>query len=291
RALNEVACSLGQKAPVTIRINPDIDARTHAKITTGTSQSKFGVPWSRARDAYRLAGSLPNLAIVGIDVHIGSQVRQLEPFETAFRKVMELVRVLRADGHSIERLDFGGGLGVPYGQDEPSPPEPRAYADMIARVTKGDGGSLIFEPGRLIAANAGVLVASVIYVKEAQERKFLVIDAGMNDLVRPAMYDARHEIVSVRESASGQGREIYDVVGPVCESSDRFAAGIYLPTLESGDLVAILTAGAYGAVMASAYNARPPAPEVLVKGNLWSVVRPRLDDDALVAADRIPDWL
>lgn len=290
-ALSDVAQSLGAIAPVTIRVNPDIDARTHAKITTGLSETKFGIPWSRAREAYRLAASLPGIAIVGIDVHIGSQISDLEPFESAFLRVMELVRILRADGHAIERLDLGGGLGVPYNRGDPPPPDPGAYAAMVARSTVGLEAKLIFEPGRLIAANAGILVASVIYLKQGEARTFLVIDAGMNDLVRPAMYDAKHEIVSVREPGQAQARGTYDVVGPICESSDRFAANLTLPVLKSGDLVAILTAGAYGAVMASAYNARPPAPEVLVKDDLWSVVRPRLDDDALVAADRIPDWL
>ena len=289
-ALNEVAATLGRRAPITIRVNPDVDARTHAKITTGTSENKFGIPWSRARAAYALAARLSNIDIVGIDVHIGSQIVELAPFETAFRRVSELVAQLRNDGHAITRVDLGGGLGVPYQNDNSPPPDPGAYGEMVARATKGLGAELIFEPGRLIAANAGILVASVIYVKKGETKTFLVLDAGMNDLIRPAMYDAHHEIVPVKEPRN-VGRARYDIVGPVCESADRFAADRDVPEIKQGELVAILTAGAYGAVMASAYNARPPAPEVLVKGPQWSVVRPRLDDDALIAADRIPDWL
>ena len=290
-ALNEVAAALERRAPVTVRVNPDVDAKTHAKITTGTSESKFGIPWSRARAAYALAARLPNIEIVGVDVHIGSQIVELDPFETAFRRVTELVAQLRADGHAIARVDLGGGLGVPYQKDNTPPPDPGAYGEMVARATKGLAAELIFEPGRLIAANAGILVASVIYVKDGEAKRFLVLDAGMNDLIRPAMYDAYHEIVPIREPGVGVPRARYDIVGPVCESADRFAADRDLPEIRQGELVAILTAGAYGAVMSSAYNARPPAPEVLVKGREWSVVRPRLDDDALIATDRIPDWL
>jgi diaminopimelate decarboxylase len=288
-ALSEIAVATGKRAPITIRVNPNVDAKTHAKITTGTSENKFGIPWSRARDAYALAARLPNIEIVGVDVHIGSQIVDLEPFDAAFARVAELVRILRADGHSISRVDLGGGLGVPYRRDNTPPPDPGAYAEIVARATAGLGAALIFEPGRLIAANAGILAASVIYVKDGETKKFLILDAGMNDLIRPAMYDAHHDIVPVREKQEPRAR--YDVVGPVCESSDRFAADMELPELASGDLVAILTAGAYGAVMSSSYNARPTAPEVLVKGERWSVVRPRQDDDALIATDRIPDWL
>ncbi len=290
-ALNEVAAALGKTAPITIRVNPDVDAKTHAKITTGTAETKFGIPWNRARDAYALAARLRNLRVVGVDVHIGSQIVDLDPFEAAFRRVAELVRMLRADGHEIARVDLGGGLGVPYRNDNEPPPDPDSYGKMIAGVTKDLGAALIFEPGRLIAANAGILVSRVIYVKTGERKKFLIIDAGMNDLIRPAMYDAHHDIVPVIEPKAGATHARFDVVGPVCETSDLFASDRDLPELKSGELVAILTAGAYGAVMASAYNARPPAPEVLVKGDQWSVVRPRLDDDALIAADRLPAWL
>jgi diaminopimelate decarboxylase len=288
-ALNEVALSLKAIAPITIRINPNVDAKTHAKITTGTSENKFGIPWSRARAAYKLAATLPGLKIVGVDVHIGSQITQLAPFEAAFARVAELVKTLRANGHTISRVDLGGGLGVPYAKDSPEPPLPASYGAMVGKATADLGVDLILEPGRLIAANAGILVSRVTFVKEGEAKKFLILDAGMNDLIRPAMYDAHHEIVSVREGKGAAA--VYDVVGPVCESSDIFAAARRLPELKAGDLVAILTAGAYGAVMASAYNARPPAAEILVKGDQWAVVRPRLSDDELIGLDRIPGWL
>jgi len=290
-ALSEVAQSLNKTAPVTIRVNPDVDARTHAKITTGTSETKFGIPWSKARAAYALAAKLKGIQVVGIDVHIGSQIVDLEPFETAFKKVVELAGVLRADGHAISRLDLGGGLGVPYITNNEPPPDPDAYGAMATRVTKGLGVQLILEPGRLIAANAGILVSRVLYVKKGEAKTFAIIDAAMNDLIRPALYDSHHEIVRVNEPGLHTPRLKYDVVGPICETSDIFAADRELPELKSGDLVAILSAGAYGAVMSSAYNARPPAAEVLVKGDLWSVVKPRLEDDAIFGSERIPDWL
>jgi diaminopimelate decarboxylase len=290
-ALDDVARSLGKRAPITLRINPDVDAKTHAKITTGTAETKFGIPFDRARDAYAHAATLKNLEIVGIDVHIGSQITDLEPFETAFRLVAELVATLRADGHAITRLDLGGGLGVPYEISNMAPPDPSEYGAMVARVTKGLNCTLSFEPGRLIAANAGVLVSRVLYVKHGEAKHFLIIDAGMNDLIRPAMYDAWHEIMSAREPAPGAPRVRYDVVGPVCETSDLFAAGREMPELKSGDLVAILTAGAYGAVMAGDYNARPRIAEVLVRGSQWGIVRPRESYADLIAKDRIPDWL
>jgi diaminopimelate decarboxylase len=282
---------MGKRAPVTLRVNPDVDAKTHAKITTGTAETKFGIPWGRARQVYAEAAGLKGIEVVGVDVHIGSQITDLEPFETAFQRVGELVAVLRADGHTIARLDLGGGLGVPYRNDNEPPPDPGAYGAMVARVAGPLGCRLIFEPGRLIAANAGILVSSVIYAKKGEARDFLIIDAGMNDLIRPALYDSHHEIVPVREPGPETPRQRYDVVGPVCETSDLFAAGRDLPVAKAGDLVAILSAGAYGAVMASAYNARPPAPEVLVRGDQWSVVRPRLDHDALIKADKFPPWL
>jgi diaminopimelate decarboxylase len=290
-ALDEVARELNRRAPVTLRINPDVDAKTHAKITTGTAETKFGIPFAHARAAYARAAALKNIEIVGVDVHIGSQLTDLEPFAAAFGRVADLTRALRADGHSITRLDLGGGLGVPYENNNMPPPDPAAYGRMVARVTGGLGCRLVFEPGRLIAANAGVLVSKVLYVKQGDARNFLILDAGMNDLIRPAMYDAHHEIVAVREPAPGSERAIYDVVGPVCETSDLFAAARALPELKSGELVAILSAGAYGAVMASAYNARPPAPEVLVSGEEWAIVRPRLRHDDLIGQDKLPDWL
>lgn len=290
-ALSDVARELGKTAPVAIRLNPDIDARSHAKISTGGAEVKFGVPWGRARSAYRLAASLPALAIVGVDVHIGSQITELEPFEAAFGKLAQLIADLRSDGHTITRADLGGGLGVPYRSSDAAPPDPETYGTMIARVCARLGVSLILEPGRLIAANAGILLSRVIYVKDGEARKFLVLDAGMNDLIRPALYDAHHEIVAVREPRKDGATERYDIVGPVCETADLFARSASLPPMRSDDLVAILTAGAYGAVMSSAYNARPPAAEVLVKGAEWSVVRPRMTDDELVGLDRLPPWL
>lgn len=289
-ALNEVALCMNLRAPVAIRVNPDVDAKTHAKISTGTSETKFGIPWRRAREAYALAACLPGIEITGLDIHIGSQVTELAPFESAFARVTDMVRDLRGEDHAITRVDLGGGLGVPYRADA-ALPDPAAYGALIARVAKDIGAQLIVEPGRLIAANAGVLVSRVLYVKQGEAKRFLVIDAGMNDLLRPALYDAYHEIVPVTEPAAGAQRETYDIVGPVCETADLFATAREMPRLNSGALVAIMSAGAYGAAMASAYNARPPAPEILVKGDRWSVVRPRMSYDALVELDRIPPWL
>jgi diaminopimelate decarboxylase len=290
-ALNETALALGLRAPITLRVNPDVDARTHAKITTGTSETKFGIPWSRARDAYAQAAKLAGIKILGVDMHIGSQVTELGPFEQAFTRMAELITTLRSDGHEITRADLGGGLGVPYRLDNQPPPDPDAYARIITGLTRDLGVDLIFEPGRLIAANAGILLSRVIYVKDGESRKFLIIDAAMNDLLRPALYDAHHDILSVHEAAIGSPRQRYDIVGPICETTDIFARDREMPVLKSGDLVAIMTAGAYGAVMSSAYNARPPAAEVLVRGDAWRVVRPRMSDDALVEMDRLPDWL
>jgi diaminopimelate decarboxylase len=291
RALDEVAGGMGRRAPVAFRINPDVDAKTHAKISTGLAETKFGIPWNQVRVAYGQAAMLKNIEIVGVDVHIGSQITDLAPFEAAFRRVVELAEVLRTDGHNITRIDLGGGLGVPYRTDNEPPPLPHAYGAMVTAITGRTGARLVLEPGRMITANAGILVSRVIYAKEGERKTFLIIDAAMNDLVRPALYDAFHDIVPVREPEPDGPRARYDVVGPVCETSDIFAMDRELPRLRAGDLLAILTAGAYGAVMSSAYNARPPAPEVLVKGGDWAVVRPRMDDDALIAGDRIPNWL
>ena len=290
-ALDEVARSTGKCARIAFRINPDVDARTHAKITTGTSETKFGIPWSRAREIYAHAASLTGVEMVGVDVHIGSQITELAPFEEAFRRVAQLIGELRADGHAIASADLGGGLGVPYRSDNSPPPDPGAYGAMIARLTRALDVSPIFDPGRLIAANAGLLLSRVIYVKKGESLNFLIIDAGMNDLMRPALYDAHHEIVAVREPLATAARTRYDIVGPVCETTDLFARDRELPVMKSGDLVAIMTAGAYGAVMSSAYNARPPAAEVLVKGGEWSLVRRRMSDDELAGLDCLPPWL
>jgi len=290
-ALNSVALSMQKTAPVTIRVNPDVDAKTHAKITTGTYETKFGVPWSRARSVYAQAAKLRGLEVVGVDVHIGSQITELSPFKAAFKRVVDLVAQLRADGHRISRADLGGGLGVPYRLGQEPPPDPAAYGEIIAAVTKDSDLQLIFEPGRLIAANAGILVTRVLYVKAGEAKTFLILDAGMNDLIRPALYDAHHDILPVREAKPGSAMRRYDVVGPVCETADLFAGDRDLPEAQGDDLMAIMTAGAYGAVMASAYNARPPAPEVLVHGREWCLVRPRMTQEALIALDRVPDWL
>jgi len=291
RALSGVASAMGLRAPVTLRINPDVDAGTHEKIATGRKEDKFGIPIGRARAVYAEAARLPGIEVVGIDVHIGSQLTRLEPFEAAYRKVAELTRVLRADGHDIRRLDLGGGLGIPYTRSNEAPPLPTDYGEMVRRTVGDLGCEIEIEPGRLIAGNAGLLVARVIYVKEGEGRDFLILDAAMNDLVRPAMYGAHHDIVPVVEPPPGVGHHPYDVVGPVCESGDTFARGRPLPPLAEGDLVAFRSAGAYGAVMASEYNTRPLVPEVLVQAHQFAVIRARPTFDELINRDTIPGWL
>ena len=289
--LNEVALSLGSTAPITIRVNPDVDAKTHAKIATGKSENKFGIPISRAREVYALAARLEGLKIVGIDVHIGSQLTELEPFVAAYRKVAELTETLRADGHNIRRLDLGGGLGIPYTRSNEAPPLPTDYGAMVKRELGHLGCEIEIEPGRLIAGNAGLLVSSVIYVKSGEDREFLILDAAMNDLVRPAMYDAHHDIVPVIEPAAGSEPAVYDIVGPVCESGDTFAKGRPLVAQQQGDLVAFRSAGAYGSVMASEYNTRPLIPEVLVNGDQFAVIRARPSYYEIINRDSLPDWL
>ena len=289
--LNEVALSLGSTAPITIRVNPDVDAKTHAKIATGKSENKFGIPISRAREVYALAARLEGLEVVGIDVHIGSQLTELEPFVAAYRKVAELTETLRADGHNIRRLDLGGGLGIPYTRSNEAPPLPTDYGAMVKRELGHLGCEIEIEPGRLIAGNAGLLVSSVIYVKSGEDREFLILDAAMNDLVRPAMYDAHHDIVPVIEPAAGSEQAVYDIVGPVCESGDTFAKGRPLVAQQQGDLVAFRSAGAYGSVMASEYNTRPLIPEVLVNGDQFAVIRARPSYEEIINRDSLPDWL
>jgi diaminopimelate decarboxylase len=291
RALSEVAAAMGATAPIAIRVNPDVDAKTHAKIATGKSENKFGIPIARARDVYALAASLPGIRVVGVDVHIGSQLTDLEPFELAFRKVAELTEALRADGHVIERLDLGGGLGIPYTRSNEAPPLPVDYGAMIKRTLGHLGCEIEIEPGRLISGNSGVLVSQVIYVKNGEGRDFLILDAAMNDLVRPSMYDAHHDIVAVAEPPAGAPSHAFDVVGPVCETGDTFARARDLPLLAAGDLVAFRSAGAYGAVMASEYNTRPLVPEVLVSGDQFAVIRARPSFDEILARDTIPQWL
>ena len=286
-ALNEVALSMGARAPIAFRINPDVSAGGHEKISTGKAEDKFGVPWTKAREIYARAANLGGVDIRGVDVHIGSQISDLAPFERAFERVGDLVRALRNDGHSIGRIDLGGGLGVPYG-DREDPPHPDDYAKLIRRLTATLDVELIFEPGRMIVGNAGVLVSRVIYVKEGEFKRFAIVDAGMNDLIRPALYDAYHAIEPVRVRP-GEA-QIYDVVGPVCESGDRFARARSLPPLAAGDLVIFKTAGAYGAVQSSQYNSRPLAPEALVNGSSFAVIRRRPSYEEIIACEREPVW-
>ena len=290
-ALDAVAQSLGLVAPITLRINPDVDAKTHAKIATGKSENKFGIPITRARDVYALAATLKGLKVVGIDVHIGSQLTELAPFEAAYAKVAELTETLRADGHEITRLDLGGGLGIPYARSNEAPPLPSDYGAMIERTLGHLGCEIEIEPGRLISGNAGLMVSKVIYVKSGEDRDFLILDGAMNDLIRPAMYDAWHDIVPVVEPAPGTATARYDIVGPVCESGDTFAKGREIPPMVAGDLVAFRSAGAYGAVMASEYNSRPLIPEVLVHGDQFAVIRKRPSYEKMIARDSLPEWL
>jgi len=289
--LDIVARELGKVAPITIRVNPDVDAKTHAKIATGKSENKFGIPIARAREVYAMAATLPGLEIIGIDVHIGSQLTDLAPFEQAYSKVAELTEVLRADGHNIRRLDLGGGLGIPYERSNSAPPLPTDYGAMVQRTLGHLDCEIEIEPGRLIAGNAGVLVSEVIYLKSGEGRDFLILDAAMNDLIRPAMYDAWHDIVPLNEPAPGVEPRPVDIVGPVCESGDTFAKQRMMPVLGSGDLVAFRSAGAYGAVMSSEYNSRPLIPEVLVNGDQFAVIRPRPSFDEMINRDTIPEWL
>ena len=291
QVLSEVATSLGVTAPITIRVNPDVDAKTHAKIATGKSENKFGIPISRAREVYAEAAALPGLEIVGIDVHIGSQLTELEPFRLAYEKVADLTEVLRADGHDIRRLDLGGGLGIPYTRSNDAPPLPTEYGALIKDTVGHLGCEIEIEPGRLVAGNAGILVSKVIYVKSGEGRDFLIIDAAMNDLIRPAMYDAHHDIIPVIEPPAAAETTPFDIVGPVCESGDTFAKERQMIVLNAGDLIAFRGAGAYGAVMSSEYNTRPLVPEVLVNEHQFAVIRARPTFDEIINRDTIPEWL
>jgi diaminopimelate decarboxylase len=291
RALSGIAASLGASARIALRVNPDVDARTHHKIATGKAENKFGVSFADALALYRLARALPNIEPRGVHMHIGSQITDLDPFRNAFALLKELVGELRADGFAVDFVNLGGGLGVPYRSDEPAPPLPSAYGKLV-RDTVGDlGCKLLFEPGRLIAANAGILVSRVVYVKHGEPKTFTIVDAAMNDLIRPTLYDAYHEIWPVAESAPDAASITSDVVGPVCETGDYLALGRTLPELHAGDLVAVMTAGAYGAVLASQYNSRLLVPEVLVAGGKYAVTRPRPSYGEMLAAERLPDWL
>ena len=291
RALSQVAAALGKTAPITIRVNPDVDARTHEKIATGKKDNKFGIPIDRAPQVYAEAASLPGIEVIGIDVHIGSQLTDLEPFEQAYLKVADLTLRLRAAGHNIRRLDLGGGLGIPYERTNSAPPLPADYGALIKRTVGHLGCEIEIEPGRLISGNAGVLVSQVIYVKQGESRDFLILDAAMNDLIRPSMYGAHHDIIPVTEPEPATDQHPYDVVGPVCETGDTFAKARPMPPLAEGDLVAFRSAGAYGAVMASEYNTRPLIPEVLVKADHFAVIRARPTFDEILNRDTIPAWL
>ena len=288
--LSAVAVQKGRTVNVSVRVNPDVDAHTHAKIATGKAENKFGIPISRARDVYAAAARLTGLRVTGVDMHIGSQITELKPFDDAFALLSDLVQALRADGHSIEHLDLGGGLGIPYHDGNEPPPHPEAYAQVVKRATRGLGCTLIFEPGRLLVGNAGILVTRVIYVKYGEAKIFVVVDAGMNDLIRPTLYDAHHHISAVVGRPEGS-LITADVVGPVCESGDFLARDRTLEAPQPGDLLAVMSTGAYGAVQASTYNTRPLVPEVLVRGAQWAVVRPRLDPEALIGLDKLPPWL
>ena len=289
--LNRVAGEMGVIAPITVRVNPDVDAKTHAKIATGMSGNKFGIPISRARKVYETAGAMPHLDVIGIDVHIGSQLTDLAPFELAYQKVAELAEQLRFDGHDIRRLDLGGGLGIPYVQSNEAPPLPADYGKLIERTVGHLGCEIEIEPGRLIAGNAGLMVSEIIYVKSGEDRDFIILDGAMNDLIRPAMYEAYHEIIPVIEPVAGAEQALFDVVGPVCETGDTFAKERMMPLVNAGDLIAFRSAGAYGAVMSSEYNTRPLIPEVLVNGDQYAVIRARPTFDEMINRDTIPTWL
>ena len=289
--LSAIAAAKGRNVDISVRVNPDVDARTHAKIATGKSENKFGIPISRARAVYAQAAKLPGIRVVGVDMHIGSQITDLTPFADAFALLSEFVQTLRADGHTISHVDLGGGLGIPYRDDADVPPDPKAYAAIVKNATRGLGCKLIFEPGRLLVGNAGILVTRVIYVKRGEAKNFVIVDAAMNDLIRPTLYEAHHEFWPVREAAKSGAQITADIVGPICETGDYLALNRKMAEPKVGDLLAIMSAGAYGAVQAGTYNTRALIPEVMVRGDQWSVIRPRLDTDALIGLDRLPPWL
>src|SRR3954469_7423444 len=289
--LSAIASGKGRSVNISVRVNPDVDAKTHAKIAPGRAENKFGIPISHAREVYALAAKLPGLRVTGVDMHIGSQITELSPFGDAFALLSDFVRTLRADGHTIAHADLGGGWDIPDREDNEPPPDPSAYAEVVKRATRGLDCKLIFEPGRLIVGNAGILVTRVLYLKRGEAKTFVIVDAAMNDLVRPTLYDAHHDIRPVAEAKPGTPRIVADVVGPVCESGDFLALDRGLVEPKPGDLLAVMTAGAYGAVQAGTYNTRALIPEVLVRDSEWALVRPRLEADQLIALDRIPAWL
>jgi len=289
--LASIAAAKGRTADISIRVNPDVDPKTHAKISTGKAENKFGIPISRAREVYRRAAKLNGVRAIGVDMHIGSQIVELEPFRDAFSLLADFVGTLRADGHAISHIDIGGGLGIPHRDDNDLPPDPTAYAALVKRATHDLGCKLLLEPGRLIVGNAGILITRVLYVKRGDAKTFVVVDAGMNDLIRPTLYDAHHDIRPVREAKPGAARIIADVVGPVCESGDFFALDRSIDAPQAGDLFALMTAGAYGATQAGTYNSRPLVPEVLVRQEEWALIRLRQTLEELIALDRLPPWL
>ncbi|MEP1143017.1 MAG: diaminopimelate decarboxylase [Henriciella sp.] len=289
-ALSEVAESLGKVAPIALRVNPDVAAGGHANISTGKAGDKFGVPWGDALGLYEQIKSLPGVEAVGVDVHIGSQIGELAPMRAAFEKTIGLVKDLRAAGHNLTRIDLGGGLGIPY-QASDSPASPADYAAMIRDVTKDLGLQVVLEPGRVIAGNAGIMMTEALYHKPAPDRTFLIIDAGMNDLMRPALYQAHHDIIPVNEPAAGAEQVEYDIVGPICESTDKFAAKRSMPSVAPGERIAFMSSGAYGAVLSSQYNARPLVAEVLVDGDQFAIVRRRPSFEQMIELEQMPDWL
>jgi diaminopimelate decarboxylase len=290
RVLNEVATARGVRAPIAFRVNPDVSAGGHEKISTGKKENKFGIAWSRAEAAYAEAAALPGIEVVGVDVHIGSQIDELAPFEAAIRKVGGLIKRLREQGHTIRLFDIGGGLGIPYGDNGRTPPPPSDYGALVKRLTADLDVQMVFEPGRMIAGNSGVLLTEVLYVKEGEDRSFLVIDAAMNDLLRPALYDAFHDMEPVRAPGPDFASQTYDVVGPICETGDTFARDREMPELKAGDLVAIHSAGAYGAAQSSQYNTRPLVPEVMVRGGEFRVIRERPRVEDILKTERLVDW-
>jgi diaminopimelate decarboxylase len=290
RLISEIASARGRTASIAVRVNPDVDARTHAKITTGKAENKFGIPYDRARQVYAHAAGLPGIRITGVDMHIGSQITDLAPYDAAYEKLADLARALREDGHAIDHVDAGGGLGIPYRLDDPPPPEPAAYGEVVRRRLGNLGARILFEPGRVFVGNAGILVTRVLYVKHGAAKTFVVVDAAMNDLIRPTLYDAHHDIRPVRQPNTGE-TVVVDVVGGICETGDYFALDRRLPPLAAGDLIAIMTAGAYGATEASNYNTRPLLPEIMAKGAEWAIVRPRQTYEELIGQDRLAPWL
>jgi diaminopimelate decarboxylase len=289
--LSEIASAKNRTASISVRVNPDVDARTHAKITTGKAENKFGIPADRARAVYAEAARLPGIRIRGVAMHIGSQITDLAPFDAAYDRLAEIVTALRADGHTMSHVDAGGGLGIPYRFADPDPPLPAAYAEVVKRRLGGLGVRILFEPGRILVGNAGILVGEVVYLKDGAAKKFVILDAGMNDLIRPTLYEAHHDIRPVREPSLAIPGIVADVVGGVCETGDFLALGRRMPPVSAGDLVAVMTAGAYGAVQGSTYNTRRLAPEVMVKGGEFAVVRPRQTFDELIGMDRMAPWL